>query len=217
MSLFHDLLQSWRAANYSMYATFKLRNAKRVVTVFGSARLPVTHPYCRLAEKLGAALAHAKFTVMTGGGPGIMSAVQKGAFENGGYTIGCNIKLPYEKEPNRYQSLSLYFRYFFVRKLMLTRYACAFIILPGGFGTLDEVFEIITLIKAKRLQAARLVLMGRDYWHLLFRFVLRTMLKEHTIHKEELAGVYVTDDIADAIRHIKQGVFEANVAEELEL
>src|SRR5262245_60515207 len=133
------------------------------VTVFGSARFPEDHRYYQLARDVGARLAHAGFTVMTGGGPGIMEAANRGAREAGGRSIGCNIELPHEQRPNAYVDRWITFRHFFVRKVMLVKYSYAFVALPGGFGTLDEIFETVTLVQTGKIQEFPLVLIGTDF------------------------------------------------------
>ena len=168
------------------------------VTVFGSARFPETHRYYQLGRELGGNLARAGFTVMTGGGPGVMEAANRGAREAGGYTIGCNIQLPMEQQPNPYLDKMLEFRYFFVRKVMLVKYSYAFVALPGGFGTMDEVFETVTLIQTKKILDFPVVLMGRDYWQPLLDFLGQRMLAEGTIHAEDLNLIQVTDSPEEA-------------------
>ena len=140
------------------------------VTVFGSARFTENHPYYELARQCGAELAKAGFTVMTGGGPGIMEAANRGAKETGGRSIGCNIQLPREQKPNPFVDQWITFRYFFVRKVMLVKYSYAFIALPGGLGTLDEIFETATLIQTGKIRDFPLVLMGKEYWRPLLEF-----------------------------------------------
>src|SRR5262249_21166716 len=141
------------------------------VTVFGSARFPDGHPYYALARELGARLAAAGFTVMTGGGPGILEAGNRGAKDVGGRSVGCNIELPNEQVPNPYLDRWITFRHFFVRKVMLVKYSYAFVALPGGFGTLDEIFETATLIHTGKIREFPLVLLGRDFWHPLMEFL----------------------------------------------
>ena len=174
-------------------------------TVFGSARFGPDHPYYTMARDLGAALAHAGFTVMTGGGPGIMEAANRGAKEVGGRSVGCNIILPKEQTPNAYLDMFVEFRYFFVRKLMLAKYSYAFIALPGGFGTLDELFEIATLIQTDKVKDFPIVLMGRDYWQPLLDFLVDPMLRERTIEKEDIDRFIVSDspqEVAELCREV---------------
>src|SRR5437660_446463 len=148
------------------------------VTVFGSARFSDDHPVYDLARRTGALLARAGFTVMTGGGPGVMEAANRGAKDVGGRSIGCNIRLPQEQKPNPYLDKWITFRYFFVRKVMLVKYSYAFIALPGGFGTLDEIFETATLIQTAKIRDFPMVLMGRDFWQPLLDFLLNKLVPQ---------------------------------------
>jgi hypothetical protein len=172
------------------------------VTVFGSARFPASHPYYALARDLGGRLARAGFTVMTGGGPGIMEAANRGAREAGGRSIGCNIALPMEQQPNPYLDLWLEFRYFFVRKVMLVKYSYAFVALPGGFGTMDEIFECATLIQTGKIKDFPLVLVGSDYWQPLLGFLRDTMLRRGTVAPADVARFVVTDSPEEAVSRI---------------
>lgn len=172
------------------------------VTVFGSARFAESHPYYQLARQCGAELAHAGFTVITGGGPGIMEAANRGAKEAGGRSIGCNIELPKEQKPNAYLDHWITFRHFFVRKVMLVKYSYAFITLPGGFGTLDEIFETATLIQTAKIREFPLVLMGREYWQPLVDFMSDRLVKEKTIDPGDLERLLVTDSAAEAVAAI---------------
>ncbi len=177
----------------------KLHFVGPCVTVFGSARFPETHPFYSLARTTGSGLARAGFTVMTGGGPGIMEAANRGA---GGYTIGCNIQLPQEQKPNPYLDLMIEFRHFFVRKVMLVKYSLAFIAMPGGLGTMDEVFETLTLIQTDKILEFPVILMGRDYWQPLLDWLRLKMLKEGTIGAADLALLDVTDSAEEAVHII---------------
>jgi hypothetical protein len=163
------------------------------VTVFGSARFTEGHSYYGMARALGARLAEAGFTVMTGGGPGIMEAANRGAKDAGGRSIGCNIRLPKEQIPNLYLDRYLTFRYFFVRKLMLVKYSYAFVALPGGLGTLDEIFETATLVQTGKILEFPIVLMGSDYWQPLLDFLRKTMIPSATIDPEDLERIRLTD------------------------
>jgi uncharacterized protein (TIGR00730 family) len=169
------------------------------VTVFGSARFPPGHPYYEMARAVGGRLARAGFTVMTGGGPGIMEAANRGAVEAGGRSVGCNIVLPLEQHPNRYLDRWITFRYFFVRKLMLVKYSYAFICLPGGFGTLDELFETATLIQTGKIKDFPVVLMGRDYWAPLLDFLRGRMVEAGTIDRKDAERILVSDSPAEAV------------------
>jgi hypothetical protein len=169
------------------------------VTVFGSARFPEGHPYYVRAREVGEAVARLGFTVMTGGGPGIMEAANRGAKEAGGVSIGCNIQLPKEQRPNEFLDLFVEFRYFFVRKVMLVKYSYGFVVLPGGFGTLDEIFETATLIQTGKIRDFPLVLMGRDYWQPLFDLLRGTMVEEGTIAAADVDRLTLTDSPEEAM------------------
>lgn len=172
------------------------------VTVFGSARFKEHHPYYAVGRDLGARLARVGFTVMTGGGPGLMEAANRGAREAGGRSIGCNIQLPVEQRPNPYLDRWVTFRHFFVRKVMLVKYSYAFIALPGGFGTLDEVFEIATLVQTGKVREFPLVLMGRDYWRPLTDFIRNRLMVEGTIDPGDEQRLAVTDSPTEAVEWI---------------
>jgi hypothetical protein len=173
------------------------------VTVFGSARFDEGHSYYRLAMQVGSRLSQMGFTVMTGGGPGIMEAANRGARNAGGYSIGCNIQLPQEQEPNPYLDRVLTFRYFFVRKVMLVKYSYAFVVMPGGVGTMDELFEAVTLIQTKKIQNFPVVLMCKEYWRPLER-LLKRMVRAGTIDEADLKLVLLTDSVDEAIAHIQK-------------
>lgn len=163
-------------------------------TIFGSARFPEGHPHYELARTMGRRLAEAGFTVMTGGGPGIMEAANRGAKEAGGLSIGINIDLPHEQSPNAWVDRWIELRYFFVRKVMLVKYSYAFVIMPGGFGTLDELFELATLIQTRKIEPYPVVLMGREYWDCLDDLVRGTMVQEGTIDRDDTLPALLTDD-----------------------
>ena len=169
------------------------------VTVFGSARFGETHPSYIQARDMGARLAKLGFTVMTGGGPGIMEAANRGAKDVGGYSIGCNIKLPMEQEPNPYLDTFIEFDYFFVRKVMLVKYSYAFVVMPGGFGTLDEVFETAVLIQTGKIRDFPIILMGSHYWNPLLDFVRNTLLPQGAISPEDVDLLQLTDSPEEAI------------------
>lgn len=174
------------------------------VSVFGSARFTEEHPYYQLGRDVGSAIARLGFTVMTGGGPGIMEAANRGAKEAGGTSIGCNILLPVEQAPNPYLDHLVKFRYFFVRKVMLVKYSQAFIILPGGFGTLDEAFEATTLIQTGKIFDFPVVFVGVDYWRPLFDFLREGLLAERTINPEDFDRLILTDSMEDVVAELMQ-------------
>jgi uncharacterized protein (TIGR00730 family) len=171
------------------------------VTVFGSARFGPDHPSYSVAREIGARLAKAGFTVVTGGGPGIMEAANRGAREAGGLSIGCNIELPQEQKPNAYLDRWLTFRHFFVRKVMLVKYSYAFIALPGGFGTLDELFETATLEQTGKLRDFPLVLVGSEFWRPLMGF-LQTLVAAGTIDAADIARLRLLDSPAEIVHDI---------------
>jgi uncharacterized protein (TIGR00730 family) len=173
------------------------------VTVFGSARFTPDHRYYALAREVSARISRLGFTIMTGGGPGIMEAANRGAREAGGMSIGCNIQLPHEQEPNPYVDQFVEFRYFFVRKVMLVKYSLAFVVLPGGFGTMDELFEALTLIQTGKIQNFRVVLMGLDYWRPLLDFIRLRMTEAATIAGADVDLLYPTDDVEQAVAAIE--------------
>lgn len=173
------------------------------VTVFGSARTKETDPEYQLARKMGAGIAELGFTVMTGGGPGIMEAANRGAKEVGGRSIGCNIELASEQTPNAYLDRYVTLRYFFVRKAMLVKYSYAFVVLPGGFGTLDELFEALTLIQTGKLQDFPVILMGSEYWREQVAMI-RKMAGAGMISPEDLDMFFVTDSVEEAVAYLHE-------------
>jgi uncharacterized protein (TIGR00730 family) len=178
------------------------------VTVFGSARFAEDHKYYGLAREMGRRLAAAGFTVMTGGGPGIMEAANRGAKDVGGRSIGCNIVLPTEQKPNPFLDRWITFRYFFVRKVMLVKYSYAFVVLPGGFGTLDELFETATLIQTGKIKNFYVVLMGKDYWSPLIGFLRETLMRDGTIDGDDLDRWVVTDSPDEALEKIRDSALK---------
>jgi len=174
------------------------------VTVFGSARFDETHRYYRLARELGAALARRKFAVITGGGPGIMEAANRGAHEAGGTAVGCNIVLPREQRPNPYLDRSIDFDYFFVRKVVMVKYSLGFVLMPGGYGTLDEIFETVTLVQTGKIERFPIVAMGSSYWKGLLEFISETMFREGTAERGEVGTFIVTDSVTEAVDHIER-------------
>jgi uncharacterized protein (TIGR00730 family) len=172
------------------------------VTVFGSARMPSTDPWYQKAVELGGLLVKSRYAAISGGGPGIMEAVNKGAFEAGGISVGLNIELPHEQKPNPYVNRLLDFRYFFIRKVCFVKYASGFVLFPGGYGTLDEFFESITLIQTGRIQHFPLVLMGRDHWSGLVDWIHKTLLANKLIGPDDMDLFHVTDDPREAVEFI---------------
>lgn len=170
--------------------------------IYGSARLPPESPYYQMAEEMGRLLSNAGLNVITGGGPGIMEAANKGAFRQGALSIGLNISLPHEQLPNPFQDISLYFRYFFVRKFMFMKHAVAFAIFPGGFGTLDEMFEALTLIQTGKSNPFPIVLVGKDYWSGLIEWMRKTMLAGGCITDTDMELFRVVDDVEEGARII---------------
>ncbi|GMV24781.1 MAG: hypothetical protein AMXMBFR58_08120 [Phycisphaerae bacterium] len=178
------------------------------VTVFGSARFREDHRYYAMARNMGGRLADLGVTTMTGGGPGIMEAANRGAKEHRGRSLGCNILLPMEQKPNPYVDSFLEFKYFFVRKVMLVKYSYAFVVFPGGFGTLDEVFETLTLVQTEKIKQFPVILIGTDYWKPLVEYI-EFMASEGTISPGDIELLTVTDDLSLAISVIRQSL-EAN-------
>ena len=173
------------------------------VTVFGSARFKENHAYYQLARDTGAALARSGYAVMTGGGPGIMEAANRGAREAGGFSLGCNISLPHEPKPNPYLDKFIEFEHFFIRKVMLVKYSSAFVVMPGGFGTLDEAFEVMTLVQTGKLDRFPIVGMGGDFWQHLGNFARETMLDEGVISPEDLDLIHNAATPEEAVQVIQ--------------
>lgn len=176
------------------------------VTVFGSARFTQEHPSYKLARETGAYLAEAGFTVMTGGGPGVMEAANRGAKDVGGRSLGCNIELPHEQSENPYLDRFITFRYFFVRKVMLVKYSYAFIALPGGFGTLDELFECLTLVQTRKISEFPVVLIGCEFWQPLLDYLRHTFVRAGTISPEDVDLIFLTDSPREAVEHVHRVV-----------
>ncbi len=192
LRIFFELMRGFRALHF----------VGPCVTVFGSARVAEDHHHYAIARETGARLARAGFTVMTGGGPGIMEAANRGAKDVGGRSVGCNIELLQEQKPNPYLDRWITFRYFFVRKLMLVKYSYAFIALPGGFGTLDEIFETATLIQTGKIPEFPLVLMHREFWDPLLDFFRGRLIAEETIAPIDARRIMVTDSPEEAVASI---------------
>lgn len=180
----------------------KLHFAGPCVTVFGSARFKEDHRYYELTRDVSARISKLGFTIMTGGGPGVMEAANRGAKDAGGKSIGCNIMLPMEQKPNPYVDMFVEFRYFFVRKVMLVKYSYAFVVMPGGFGTLDEVFETLTLVQTGKIRDFPIILMDKDYWEPLLKFFRERLITERTIDPRDLDLLVVTDSPEEAVDRI---------------
>jgi hypothetical protein len=201
--------ESWRV--FRIMAEFvdaieTLSRVKHAVSIFGSARTKPDDPYYRKAELLARRLVEKGFGVITGGGPGIMEAANKGAAEAGGQSVGMNIRLPFEQKPNPYANVSIDYKYFFIRKVMFVKYAVAYVILPGGFGTMDELFEALTLIQTRRIKSFPVILMGSEYWKGLFDWLRETMLRENRISPEDLECFQILDEPDEVMKHIQKYV-----------
>lgn len=203
-SRFRELATAFRVFREMIFGIRQLHFVGPCVTVFGSARFPESHPYYVLARSIGEKLALAGFAVMTGGGPGIMEAANRGAKDVGGRSVGCNIVLPMEQEPNPYLDTFVEFNYFFVRKVMLAKYSYAFVAMPGGFGTIDELFEIATLVQTRKIKDFPIVLAGSDYWNPLLKFLRETMVREGTISLEDVDRFYVSDSPEEIASYISE-------------
>lgn len=210
--------ESWRI--FRIMAEFvealeQLKNVDPAVSIFGSARTKPGTKYYKLAQELAAKLSKQGFSIITGGGPGIMEAANRGAKEAGGNSIGLNIQLPHEQAPNPFQDIGIDFRYFFVRKFMFVKYASAYVIFPGGFGTMDELFEALTLIQTDKIKDFPVVLVGTSYWKPLLAFI-KHMVREKTVSPGDLDLLYLTDDIDEVTKivarsfdqksHLKDGM-----------
>jgi len=198
----HELLRAFRIFWEFVRGFRRMHFIGPCVTVFGSARFGEDHPYYRIAREIGMRLAQAGFAVMTGGGPGVMEAANRGARDVDGRSIGCNIRLPKEQRPNPYLDRWITFRYFFVRKVMLIKYSYGFVALPGGLGTLDEIFETATLIQTGKIRNFPLVLIGTDYWEPLMAFMRDRLVAQRTVDPEDLDRLTITDSPAEAIEVI---------------
>jgi hypothetical protein len=199
--------ESWRI--FRVMAEFvdgieQLSPLSPAVTIFGSARSKPGDKYYAMAEELGRALAHEGFTVITGGGPGIMEAANKGAYEADGQSVGLNIVLPFEQKLNPYTNIHINFRYFFVRKVMFVKYAMSYVIFPGGFGTMDELFEALTLIQTDKLKPFPVIMIGSEYWKGLLEWIENTMQKEGMILPEDRSIYTLVDSPKDAVDIIKK-------------
>src|SRR5213083_807774 len=197
LRVMRDFLRGYRALHF----------VGSCVTIFGSARVTPDDPHYELARKMGAAVARLGFTVMTGGGPGIMEAANRGATEVGGRSVGCNIELPFEQVSNAYLDRCVRLHYFFVRKALLVKYSYAFVVMPGGAGTLDELFEALTLIQTGKIKNFPIVIMGTDYWKELIDF-MNKMAQRRMIAEADLSLIYATNSVDAAIAHIRTHAIE---------
>lgn len=202
LSRFKELTFAFKVFFNFINAFRKMHFIGPCVTVFGSARFTKESEHYKYAEKIGAELSKLGFTVMTGGGPGIMEAANKGAFEAGGYSVGCNIILPFEQKPNPYLHKWINIPYFFIRKVILVKYSYAFVIMPGGIGTLDELFEALTLIQTKVIQNFPVVIFDSEYHKELCEHI-ELMAKNESISPEDMELLFVTDSVAEVITHIE--------------
>lgn len=198
----YELGFAWRVFMQFIKGFRTLHFVGPCITVFGSARFREGHEYYAAAEEFGKRIAHLGLTTMTGGGPGIMEAANKGAFENGGMSVGCNIQLPFEQHGNPYLHRWVTFEHFFVRKVLLVKYSYGFIIMPGGFGTLDELFETLTLVQTKTVTEFPVVLYGTAFFNPLWEY-FHQMAKVGTISETDLKLVLLTDDYDEAMHHIE--------------
>lgn len=186
--LFRVSLELWKGFRF-------MRKTKKAVSIFGSARLPDDHPYCKIAYEIGSYFADKGYSIITGGGPGIMQAASRGAIDGGGSAIGINIELPFEQKPNPFVTATLVCRYFFVRKVLLARYSSIYVILPGGFGTLDEFFELLTLLQTGKMVDKPIILVGKKFWNDLLEWCRSHLLQERMINEDELKRIKVIDSI----------------------
>ncbi|MGA3281525.1 MAG: TIGR00730 family Rossman fold protein [Smithella sp.] len=201
--------ESWRV--FRIMAEFvegieTLSQVENAVTIFGSARIKPDNIYYQKTENLARLLVKNGFNLITGGGPGVMEAANKGASEAGGKSVGLNIRLPFEQKPNPYANIHIDYKYFFVRKVMFVKYAVAYVIMPGGFGTMDEFFEALTLIQTKKIKSFPLILMGSEYWHGLIEWLKNTMLQEDKISPADMDLIQIVDEPEEVVKLIKKYV-----------
>ncbi|MFL5741828.1 MAG: TIGR00730 family Rossman fold protein [Flavisolibacter sp.] len=199
----YELSFAWKVFKQFIMGFRCLHFVGPCITVFGSARFREDSPYYQSAREFGKRIADTGFTTMTGGGPGVMEAANRGAFESGGHSVGCNIKLPFEQVANKYMHTLVTFDHFFVRKTLMVKYSYAFIILPGGFGTMDEFFETLTLVQTKMLATFPVVLFGKEFYKELWE-AMQLMADKGTISKEDLDLVVLTDNVDHAMDHISR-------------
>ncbi|NER09600.1 hypothetical protein SAMN06265375_101888 [Muriicola jejuensis] len=202
LSRFREFLFTFRVQWSFIRGFRKMHFIGPCVTVFGSARFDAENPYYKKAEEIGSEMTKLGFAVMTGGGPGIMEAANKGAYEAGGYSVGCNIILPFEQKPNPYLHRWINIPYFFVRKFLLLKYSYAFIVMPGGIGTLDELFESLTLIQTRMIQNFPVVIFGSEYHKELCQHI-EVMAENESISPDDMKLLFVTDSVPDLVEHIR--------------
>lgn len=184
----------------------RLHDIGPAVTIFGSARIKEDDPIYKKTEEIAALFVKSNFAVITGGGGGVMEAGNRGALKAGGTSVGMNIVLPFEQKPNDYSNIKLEFKYFFIRKVMFVKYANAYIIMPGGFGTLDELFEAVTLIQTHRIKPFPVILVGTDYWSGLLEWIKATLLEHHKISDNDLDILQIMDDPEEIVRAVQKVV-----------
>ena len=211
-SLAEEIRDSHKALSDLWQGITAFSNIKNCVTIYGSARFKEGHIYYELARSMAKKLAENGFTVMTGGGPGVMEAANRGAKEGGGTSLGSNIILPFEQKLNPYIDIQVEFEFFFTRKVILRKNSVAYVLMPGGFGTMDEIFEVLTLIQTGKLPPRPVVCMGKDYWKHLGTFLRETMLHVGTISPEDLDLALVTDDAQEAVDYIKKKIAQLQPA-----
>lgn len=212
--------ESWRVFGIMaefVEATERLAHIRPAVSIFGSARTPPDHPYYHLAESISRQLSDAGFSVISGGGPGIMEAANKGAYAGRSLSVGLNIQLPHEQASNRYQDVSQTFRHFFARKVMFVKFACAYVVLPGGFGTLDELGEVLTLVQTRKIRSIPVILMQSSYWKGLLDWMRDRMVSEGMIDANDMNLIQIIDEpegVVEAIfNHYEKRGFTLTAAE----
>jgi uncharacterized protein (TIGR00730 family) len=198
-------------------ATERLAQIRPAVSIFGSARMPREHPFYRLTEQIARLLSDAGFTVISGGGPGLMEAANKGAFYGKSLSVGLNIQLPHEQSGNPYQDISQTFRYFFARKVMFVKQACAYVVMPGGFGTMDELMEALTLVQTNKIRRMPIILVNSGFWAGLIDWIRTTLVNEKMINAEDLNLLHIIDDprqvVSAIFDHYEKRGFEPSAAE----
>ncbi len=187
-----------------------MRDIGPAISIFGSARTPEDDPWFKVAEEVAEQLGRRGYSIITGGGPGMMEAANRGAKRGGTTSVGLNIVLPHEQDPNRFQDLELTFRYFFARKVMFAKYSVGYVVMPGGFGTMDEFFEALTLIQTDKMENFPIVLMGKEFWGGMIRWIKRTMIGMGTISPEDVDLFYLTDDPVEAATVIQRALEEGS-------